>query len=268
MQLLKVIAFLSIVIAATACGQVAVEPDDDGAEPPGDDRGTDDDGGDEPADPPDPPPGDPPPEPIITFELIDDLEDGDGYIQNKFGRVGYWWTANDGTGQQEPAPKDLFTPSTGGADGSLYMAVTTGSGFTDWGASLGLYFNATNEDALPSTYDIFVHTGLHLQIQKGATPIRLMVITADLLREADGGRCIDGSSPDDTCEDYYGIDIPGDGGDWQEHALRFDEMEQAGWGQDAPFDRGKAIGIEIYIPPGSDFKIDVDNVQFYNETEG
>jgi len=35
--------------------------------------------------------------------LVDDLNDGDGYIFNNDGRRGVWYTYNDGTGNQTPA---------------------------------------------------------------------------------------------------------------------------------------------------------------------
>src|SRR5688572_484629 len=81
--------------------------------------------------------------PIPEEDLIDDLEDGDGAIHEVGGRIGSWYTFNDETmtGTQTPVPDTDFLAAEGGAGGSLYAARTTGSGFTEWGAGMGLDVN-------------------------------------------------------------------------------------------------------------------------------
>src|SRR5690606_22911079 len=67
--------------------------------------------------------------PAWSFELIDDLEDGDAQILAQGDRVGAWFTYNDGSGSQSPATgAPNFSPGAPGRESS-YAARTNGGGF-------------------------------------------------------------------------------------------------------------------------------------------
>jgi len=61
--------------------------------------------------------------------LIDDFEDGDMRAKSPFG---WWYPVNDSTGTQGTG----IEPVVGGA--SVYSLRTHGSGFTEWGAAVGV----------------------------------------------------------------------------------------------------------------------------------
>lgn len=88
--------------------------------------------------------------------LIDDFEDGDHQIA-LMGQVGYWYSYNDGTGTQTPAPVDPFAPVTVNPpiDGSSSTKAVhvRWQDFTSWGGGFGVAFtdDATFYDA--SAYD-------------------------------------------------------------------------------------------------------------------
>ena len=81
--------------------------------------------------------------------IIDDLEDGNGFIAEVGDRNGGWWISSDGTADgtieppadAAPAPERIL----GGHCGSEYAIRVTGQGFTDWGAVVSLGFRYTSE---------------------------------------------------------------------------------------------------------------------------
>jgi hypothetical protein len=88
--------------------------------------------------------------------LIDDFEDGDHQIA-LMGQIGYWYSYNDGTGTQTPAPVDPFAPVSVNPpiDGSSStMAVhVSWQGFTSWGAGFGVAFTDGSTFYDASAYD-------------------------------------------------------------------------------------------------------------------
>ena len=77
--------------------------------------------------------------------LIDDMEDGDGEICNLNGRQGPWWTDGDPTSiDLTPGKNVKFLPTripSGTRGTSQFAARFSGSGFTSWGAVMGLNLN-------------------------------------------------------------------------------------------------------------------------------
>jgi hypothetical protein len=86
--------------------------------------------------------------------LIDDMEDGDGLICPTSGREGWWSASGDGTvsGELNPRSDGPFEPTLieeGARGTSRYAVRLRGSGFTAWGAGLGLEFaSAQGYDAV------------------------------------------------------------------------------------------------------------------------
>ncbi len=79
-------------------------------------------------------------------QMIDDMEDGNSVICNSGGRAGTWYTVADGTeGTVSPAVGAAFTmtPIPGGRGDSQMAAHMTASGFTGWGAQMGLSLNGS-----------------------------------------------------------------------------------------------------------------------------
>src|SRR5690606_1927607 len=97
---------------------------------------------------------------ILPENLIDDLDDGDASIAEVGGRIGAWYTYNDETtgGEQAPPSDSDFAPSAGGPTDSGFMARTTGSGFTEWGAGMG--FDLNNPGDAKGTWDASAFTGV------------------------------------------------------------------------------------------------------------
>jgi hypothetical protein len=122
--------------------------------------------------------------------LVDDFEDGNANVAAIGGRHGNWFTTNDGTGRQIPAQNTPALPQPGGVGGGLAMR-TSGSGFTQWGASLV----TSLADFQP--YDASQYSGVRF-MYRSATAMKFGVQTAG---------CTEACS--------YGTTLPATNGAWQ-----------------------------------------------------
>ena len=254
----SVCASLCVIVAA-ACGQVEVGNDGDRRE---DAAASEADAAPEE---PDAPAGE-------VVDLVDDLEDGDDLIYESSGppeRKGYWYTANDGTGTQEPAP---LLPVAGGAEGSKFSMRTTGSGFTDWGAKVAFYLNNEDRTGQPFTpetiFDVTDYRGIRFQVRgdvvgDGTANDRIFVllVTTAMVRTERGGQCEPVAGPRGGCDDYFGAYVQLTE-DWQEHEILFDDIDQRDFGQKAVLDKTTGIAIEFEVEgPVLSFDVSVDNVE-------
>ena len=194
-------------------------------------------------------------DPIPTM-VIDDLEDGDSQILEFDGRAGTWYTYNDGTetGTQWPVPGEAFVPTPEGASDSDYCAAVEASGFTTWGAGLGLDLN--KPPGVPRReYDGSDYAGV-LLFARGSGTLRFKVQTAGTVAIEHGGTCTE------ACGDNHGITVeltP----TWAPYILAFDEITQQGWGTPAPFDPSALLGLQFQASGNEDFELYIDDVEFF-----
>jgi hypothetical protein len=196
-------------------------------------------------------------------KVIDDLDDGNDQLPMVDGRRGFWYVYHDTTvgGVQTPPDTD-FNPTAMGASGSAYAARTTGSGFTEWGAGMGFDINVGPENnALKGTFDAGAYTGISFQA-KGSVPIRVLVQTAGVLPEAQGGTCVPGTTPGTECEDAHGKDIALTTA-WKEYQVPFAGLTQAGWGKVVSFDKKKLTAVFFQVNPNVSFDVWIDEVKLY-----
>ncbi|MCX4240805.1 hypothetical protein [Paraliomyxa miuraensis] len=195
--------------------------------------------------------------------LIDDLELEPGQmlpddeIPNHDGRVGYWFTYNDGTpaAMQTPVPGS-FQPSVGGAAGTGYSAGTSGQGFVSWGAGMGVKLN--NDFSGDCPYDASSYDGITFW-GRGNVPVRLLVTTRATHPIAQGGTCDPGMG---QCADHFGINLVL-GPMWQEHTVEWGDLLQQGWGIPAAFDPGQIIEVQWQVSPGQVFDVQIDELQLW-----
>lgn len=198
---------------------------------------------------------------VAEENIIDDLEDGDGSINEVGGRIGAWYTYNDGSsgGTQTPAENSDFMGTSGGADGSDFAANTTGSGFTEWGAGMGFDFN--NPGDAKGTYDASGFAGIAF-MAKGNATVFVAVATDAVTDEAYGGSCVPGEEEGQECDDAHGayFNLTDE---WQPYALVFDDVAQEGWGQAAAFDAATIVSFQIGVAEGVDFDLWFDDIGLY-----
>jgi hypothetical protein len=193
--------------------------------------------------------------------LIDDFEDGDGWIRMVDGRSGAWFTYNDGTGTQTPAATADFLPVAGGPGTSRFCAHTSGSGFTTWGAGLGfdLATPAFADGGTPmrASFDAARYSGIAFAA-KGNVSIRVMVVTTAVEPPSAGGTCQAGAQ----CEDAHGLSVALSA-NWTQVMVPFAQLAQDGWGQPFAFDARTLLGVEFQVAAGTSFDFSIDDVRFY-----
>jgi len=186
-----------------------------------------------------------PPYPTCA-SLIDDLEDGDEWISPIAGRSGDWYVYNDTSGTQVPTLGSGL-PSLTGHNLDGYAAVTSGSGFDQWGAGIGLNFN------LGAAYDASQYQGIAFRGSSETEQIvRLKVSTTDTLAVADGGGCTD------LCSDFHGANfaLRSAGG---VYFVPFADLAQEGFGSGQAFDLTRIHDLLWQVstdPAGFEFAID------------
>lgn len=198
---------------------------------------------------------------IDPQNMIDDLDDGDASIKAAGGRIGAWYTYNDETvgASQTPDAAESFTPEEGGPDGSVYCAHTSGSGFTEWGAGMGVDLNNPGDGmggpGVKGLYDGSAFSGIAF-VAKGSGAVRMKVLVDAIVPTDEGGSC------DAECTDAHGA-IVALTADWNQHVISYDELFQEGWGASASFDPTTIMGIQFQVTAGTEFDFYVDELGFY-----
>ncbi|WP_437567241.1 hypothetical protein [Sorangium sp. So ce542] len=207
--------------------------------------------------------------PVIpeALESIDDMEDNDNAILAKGGRIGYWYTFNDGTegATQNPPPDTEGTgenPFTMTAldsprGRSIFAARSWGSGFEVWGAGLGFDLLNSPEGA-KAAYDASAYTGITFWAKIGAGSTASASVTiSDRSTDPAGGVC------SDLCDAWQeSLSLTEE---WQQFTLPFADMNQGGWGDVASTDQLDAtqlFSIRFQVYPESYFDLYIDDISF------
>jgi hypothetical protein len=185
-----------------------------------------------------------------TEDVIDDFEDGDYVVLPTDGRVGRWYTMNDGTGTQTPA-QGYLAPSmlSESRDGSQMALHTQGDGFDDWGALIRADFNHASAAEPINTYDASTYSGIRFWGKSGdadSYSVRVVLLSTDT----------------DSGDDHFGNDLTFTP-EWQEFTLPFDMMQQEVAGPLPSIDPSELMGFQIALPPGSSFDVWIDDLRFY-----
>jgi len=194
--------------------------------------------------------------------MIDDMEDGDGNICPNGGRTGGWYKVNDGYGTQALNPAYLIV---GGRVDSIVAVQTTGSGFYDWGATLGVNLDgASVATRLP--YDVSGHKGITFWARRGSTSyptsMTVEIVQQNTSKTGEGGTC--GTST--SCSDHYAYTVTV-GSTWAQYQLPFSSFYQSGWGLVKARDLANVLGFEFLIKyPQSSYSFDlqIDDLAFYD----
>ena len=198
---------------------------------------------------------------LDAANMVDDLEDGDDAIIEQNERGGSWFLYNDETtdATQMPDPNGSFVPTEGGPDGSGFYAMTSGSGFAEWGAGMG--FDFQNDGVTKTPYDASEFTGIAFHA-KGNVSLRVNLMTNAILDETLGGACVPEGGDTGDCGDGHGVDVDLTDS-WTQYQIPFDSVTQAGWGVAADFNPAEIISMHFQVAQGQDFEIGIDNIGLY-----
>jgi hypothetical protein len=200
--------------------------------------------------------------PALPRLLIDDLEDGDTQPFPVLGAHGGWFTANDGSGQQFPAPCAVSSPIENGQRAMHTYGggfVSTAGGFSLLGLTL-----RTGEIGCEKGTDASRYTGVEFKA-RGRGWLRFFIGTTAVNPITDFGTCLD------RCYDAHGQSVnltP----DWAIYRIPFRYLSQEGWGTPTSFDPSQILAImwsakveRGSIEPAGCFDFWIDDVAFYSE---
>ncbi|WP_437284990.1 CIA30 family protein [Sorangium sp. So ce406] len=193
------------------------------------------------------------------------MEDNDNAINAAGGRVGYWYTFNDGTegATQEPPPDPEGTGETPftmtalepARGQSTYAARSWGSGFEEWGAGFG--FDLNSPEGEKASYDASAYTGITFWAKGTARGATVMI--------SDPGTDPAGSVCTDECDKWQkSLTLTEE---WQQFTIPFADLKQGGWGTPAgadQIDASKLYSIQFQVGVAPEFDVYIDDLGFYN----
>ena len=215
-------------------------------------------------------PGTPAMEVELLGELIDDIdtETTPGWIPVRSGRVGTWFTYDDGTpGGIAPPPMSdpaLSIDTIAGWNGtaSNLAAHMTGNGMAVYGG-MGFDLNAYNNVA--TTYDATAYRGVvfwgRIGGEAGTYSVKFAI--PDVNTSVAGGICTtDGSTS--GCGDYFSKSVPLTP-IWHQFVIYYSQLRQTGFGVPkglSGLDAAHVYSCEYQVAPGAPFDVWIDDVYF------
>jgi len=200
--------------------------------------------------------------PGAQVDAIDDMEDQDGSIDFTAGRAGVWYVYNDRTGMQVP---DIFgerfnmTALEPPRAGSHFAAHTSGRGFTEWGAGIGLYLRAQQ------AYDASGYAGISFWARRGpSSTSSLQLAVPDGETSPLGGKC---DLKANLCHDDFGYDLELTE-EFQYFSFTWAELVARNWSAMylPGIDSSKIYGIQFQVDRDQDFDFWIDDLSFLCRT--
>ncbi len=208
--------------------------------------------------------GSAPPPPQATYELLDNLEDGDDRIVNAAGHQGPWHSFNSGGGNQQPSAYGPFKPEIGGFGSSMYAVHTTGDGYQYAGVGFDLNnASTTPESAMSQSFDASGFDGI-VFVAKGTGKLRIELPMKSFVPFDRGGSCTN------DCWNVYGNrDAAGAlTADWKEYKIPFSGLVREAGGTSPPFGANQLMGVAFKNFETGHFDFWVDDVRFYKDPVG
>jgi hypothetical protein len=210
---------------------------------------------------------------------IDDFEDGDGDLITIARRSGTWFTFNDGTGSETPAPDSPVLPEVVDASANFVLHVT-GQNFSPagtlpdggfaFGAGVGVGLRVDPETQVASPYDASGYDGLRFEYTlsfPATTQVRLsfLVATSATTPVEEGGTCTSG------CSDDFGVFgvLPFSPFSFAS-SFSWEQLTQQGFGTPVAFDPKTILAFKWIVAfpdlgqgaSANDFDFQLDNVSF------
>lgn len=201
--------------------------------------------------------------PASDLKLIEDFEDADNQLFKGFEREGWWYVAVDETnGQVSPTVGDFKATALPEGEATLenkYALYGTASGFKDWGVVWGTTMRWVN-DGLKCPFNASKFVGLKFRA-KGKGELVLKIGNPLTVPGEFEGKC------KERCWDMHNKKIPL-AEQWQTHIVRWDRVQQGGWGAQAEFDPERLLGLNFSVD-GRALPIEfwLDDIEFIVEGE-
>jgi hypothetical protein len=182
--------------------------------------------------------------------LIDDMENGTGYICQGSGRTGRWFsyrgTASTLSPAGDPVPTTLLATPRGQSTRGMRMYGTNG----DY-AGFGCWLNLS-----PMRFDASSYTGVRFWAMGSPATLNVIVQTSATESTTYGGTCTLGTL---VCAGNQAT-VTLSASAWTEHSVSFDSLG----GGTASFDRSDIWSVEFQSPRGSGaYDVWIDDLSFY-----
>jgi hypothetical protein len=182
------------------------------------------------------------------------------------GRIGGWFTANDGLAgtTQTPAPLPpsqyafpYYAPGASGAGYAINSFGTTSTSASAWGALVGLSLNDSGFGSEAYDAESRGYVGVRFKARRsGTTTSTLRVEFADTYTDPGGGFCTT------ACFDHWGTSITLSSS-WTTYTIYWTQLTSGTWGVPSmSFDPGGMFVIQWLFPPSVTFDIYIDDIEF------
>jgi hypothetical protein len=204
------------------------------------------------------------PSPPSDAALVDDFEDGDPQAFKAFQREGWWFAATDATEGAKLLPeRGMFRPERlpageGNRD-NLFAAHLKAEGQKDWGAAWGVSLRYENK-GVRCPINLSAYAGLRFRA-KGPGTLRIAFGMPETQPPEGGGTCNSG------CYDFHSK-VVYLSSKWDDYLVRWDRLEQGGWGAQVRFDPARITGLQLSVRP-PDLPVDfwIDDLAFVGAGE-
>jgi hypothetical protein len=201
--------------------------------------------------------------PASEVALLDDFEDNDSRVFKGYQREGWWFsTADDSAGSLVPE-KGKFQPealpAAEATGDNHYAGHFAASGFKDWGAVWGNTLSWTDAGIRCPL------NGSHFEAlrfrARGDGTVNVRFAMPETQAREFGGQCTD------RCYDFHAKRVTLTE-QWTEYVVRFDRLQQGGWGREVRFNPGSITGL-MFSVDGNSPPVDfwVDDIEFVPKGE-
>jgi hypothetical protein len=199
------------------------------------------------------------PAPPGDTTLLDDFEDGDHQLFKAFEREGWWFSYADATEGAKLYPErgkfapERLPPSVATKD-DMFAAHMKAEGQKDWGAVWGVSLR-WEKKGIRCPYNLSAFDGVRFRARGPAT-VRVSFGIPETQATEAGGTCTMG------CWDVH-TKIVYLSDHWDDYVVRWDRLEQGGWGAQARFDPARVLNLNFAVKPKelpADFWVDDINL--------
>lgn len=192
-----------------------------------------------------------------SYELLDDFEDDNAAGEVTDDRAPMWYLFDDESGgvllpekiKGVPLPEEDQDARPGSAQ-ALFVSV---SGFTAWGAGVGIDF--VNPKA---AYDASAYAGIRFFAKATSEDKTLRFNVSQVATDSSQTQC-------EVCDDHYGRTITLTD-EWKEYRLLFSELKREGWGKPAvALDLKELLGLMFLVKNGKSVDFWLDDISLMKE---
>jgi hypothetical protein len=185
------------------------------------------------------------PSPAGDRALIDDFEDADNKIFKAFEREGWWYTASDGTEGEKVFPdkgtfEPVALPEAEASKENSFAAHFSAEGMKDWGVTWGPTLKWTR-DGIKCPFNASAFQGVTFRA-KGPAQVMVKINTPAITPPENDGTC------KERCWDAHAKIVRISEG-WSEYEVRWDQLQQGGWGTEARFDTARLLALNFAVDP-------------------